>query len=114
MKVQIQNVFKSYFFSYTDLLIQNYNHKKENEKENSNWIELLEYLIENVISNGKKFFDVEQKSNFGASQILKISDETIQKFPNPSQNLSILILNTFDYLKSILNSSEHFKTFKYD
>ena len=114
MKVQIQNVFKSYFFSYTDLLVQNYNHKKENEKENSNWIELLEYLIENVISNGKKFFDVEQKSNFGASQILKISDETIQKFPNPSQNLSILILNTFDYLKSILNSSEHFKTLSND
>ena len=111
---QIKNVFKSYFFIYTDLFIQNYNIKKENEKVESNWIGLLEYLIGKVISNGKKLFEVEEKSNFAASQILKITDETIRKFPNLSENLSNLLLETFDYLKSILNTSEYFKTLSND
>ena len=114
MKEQIKNVFKSYFFIYTDLLIQTYNNKKENEKGESNWIELLEYIIGKVITNGKNLFEVEEKANFAASQILKITDETIRKFQKSRENLSNLILDTFDYLKNILNISEYYKTLSND
>ena len=94
----IINSFKNYFVSYVDLLIQNYNNK--NEKENEKFIKLIEYIINNIISNGEKYFGKDENVNYAASQILKLSYELINK--GNYANLEKEILNTFSYIKSII------------
>ena len=106
----IKNAFRSYFTSYADLMVQNYNSKSDNEKKNVNWIRLLEYIVGNVIKNGQKYFDVDEKANFGASKILKIADDVVQNYPDASQTLPKLLFECFPYIKGVINTSENWQT----
>ena len=53
--------FQTYFASYADLFVQNYRSKHENEKKDVKYIEIIIYIIENIILNGDKYFGKNEK-----------------------------------------------------
>ena len=107
----IKNGFKTFFSAYSDLLMQNILIKPEKKKE-KNFIDLIYYIISNILFNGIKYFDVDEKSNYGASNILKLADDIINN--NNDNDLKEKLINTFPYIKSVINSSENYKTLTND
>ena len=106
--------FQTYFASYADLFVQNYRSKHENEKKDVKYIEIITYIIENIILNGDKYFGKNEKSNYGASMILKVSDETINNYPDISEKIKLSLPKTVPYMKNVISSSENYLTIKND
>ena len=86
----ILSSFKTYFAAYADLFVQNYRSKHENEKKDVRYIEIIIYILENIIIYGDKYFSKAEKANYGASCILKVSSEIVNKYPDISQNILYL------------------------
>ena len=107
----VKNGFKTFFSAYSDLLMQHISVKSEKKKE-KNFIDLIYYITDNILVNGIKYFDVDEKSNYGASNILKLADDIINN--NNENNLKEKVINTFPYIKSVINSSENYKTLSND
>jgi len=85
---------------------------KSEKKKEKNFIDLIYYITDNILVNGIKYFDVDEKSNYGASNILKLADDIINN--NNENNLKEKVINTFPYIKSVINSSENYKTLSND
>ena len=107
--------FREYFTSFDDNLIQFFQAAKPDENElDPNLIKVLEYVIEHVIGNGKKYFGVDEKANYAASRILKLASEVVKRYPTVSQTLPPSLEKTFPYMKSVVNISEYLKTLNND
>ena len=110
----LKNAFKGLFTSYSDIIKQNNDRKKEEEKKDHDWIELLNYLVGDIISNGQKYFGEDEKPNYSASNILKISDDIVNNFYDECLNLPSNIKKCFSYIKSVIGFSDNWKTLKND
>ena len=110
----LKNAFKSFFSSYDLILKQNYDKKSDKKKKDPTWIELLNYLVGDIIFNGKKYFGVDEKPNYAASNILKIADTTVQNFPDHCLQLPTNLRKCFPYIKSVIGFSDFWKTLTND
>ena len=113
--VHIKNAFKGFFTSYSHVIKQNNDAKKEEEKKEPNWLDLLNYILGDVISKGKEYFGEDEKPNHAASNILKIADDIINE--SKPQEVSHLINNVkkcFPYIKGVIGFSDNWKTLKND
>ena len=110
----LKNAFKSFFASYNSIIKQDYDKKSEEEKKNPNFIELLNYIVGDVIINGKRYFGVDEKPNYAASNILKISDVIVQKYPKHCLNLATNLRKCFPYIKGVIGFSDNWRTLTND
>ena len=55
-----------------------------------------------VIFDSKKYFGVDEKPNFAASNILKITDDMIQNYPEYCLNLRENLKKCFLYMKKVI------------
>ena len=110
----LKNSFNSFFASYNLIIKQAYDRKNDEEKKEQTWIELLIYLVGEIIINGKKYFGVAEKPNYAASNILKISDIIIQNYPDHCLTLPEKLKNCFPYIKSVIGFSDNWKTLTND
>ena len=110
----VKNSFKSFFASYNLIIKQSYDRKKPEEKKDMTWIELLNYLVGNIIINGKKYFGVDEKPNYAASIVLRIAMFTIKAFPDKCLNLAENLRKCFPYIKSVIGFSYNWKTLRND
>ena len=111
----LKNAFKSFFSSYDDLVKQSYDKKTDEEKKDPNWTELLNYIVGDIIFNGKKYFGVDEKPNYAASNILKIADEIVCKnVLDQIMNLPENLKKCFPYIKGVIGCSDNWKTLKND
>ena len=112
--VPLKNAFKGLFTSYSDIIKQNNERKNDEEKKDPDWIELLNYLVGDIISNGKKYFGEDEKPNYSASNVLKIADDIVENFPDECLNLPENLIKCFPYIKSVIGFSDNWKTLKND
>ena len=110
----ILSSFKTYFAAYADLFVQNYRSKHENEKKDVRYIEIITYILENIIIYGDKYFSKAEKANYGASCILKVSSEIVNKYPDISQNIKTSLPKTVPYMKNVIKTSDNYLTIKND
>jgi thiaminase len=52
----LKNAFKGCFTAYSDIIKQSNDKKTDEEKMEQEWIDLLNFIVGNVISEGKKYF----------------------------------------------------------
>ena len=112
--IPLKNAFKGLFTSYSDIIKQNNDRKDDEEKKDPDWIELLNYLVGDIISNGKKYFGEDEKPNYSASNVLKIADDIVNNFPDECLNLPSNLKKCFPYIKSVIGFSDNWKTLKND
>ena len=110
----LKKAFKSFFASYNLIIKQNYDRKSSEEKKDPKWIELLNYLVGEIIFNGKKYFGVDEKPNYAASNVLKIADITCQNYHDHCLNLPENLRKCFPYIKSVIGFSDNWKTLTND
>ncbi|MBP5693836.1 MAG: hypothetical protein J6X03_00025, partial [Bacilli bacterium] len=110
----LKNAFKSFFASYNLIIKQNYDRKTDEEKKEQSWIELLNYLVGDIIFNGKKYFGVDEKPNYAASNVLKIADLTVQSFPDHCLSLPTNLRKCFPYIKGVIGFSDNWRTLTND
>ena len=110
----LKNSFKSFFTSYNLIIKQSFDRKSDIEKKDKIWIELLIYIVGEIIFNGKKYFGVDEKPNYAVSIVLKISDIIIQNFPDYCLNLPENLKKCFPYIKSVIGFSNNWKTLTND
>jgi len=106
----LKNAFKGFFGSYCDIVNQKNDRKTDEEKKNPKWIELLNYLVGEIIPEGKKYFGEDEKPNYSASNILKIADETVQNHPDNCLNLPSNLKKCFPYMKDVVGFSDFYRT----
>ena len=112
--IPLKNAWKGLFTSYSDI-IKIRNEKKDDEKKKDpKWINLLNYLVGDVIANGKKYFGEDEKPNYSASNVLKIADDMITDFPDECKNLPENIVKCFPYIKGVIGFSDNWRTLKND
>ena len=107
----IKNFFREYFVSYSDISLTNYNNALANNNDinnNKEFIEIIEYILENIIINGNNYFEKDERSNYGASVVLKISKDIYLK--NNNNKIYELLMKCLDYMKNVINFSENYKT----
>ena len=113
--VKLKNAFKGFFTSYSLIIKQCNDRRKEEERKDINWLELPNYILGEVISKGKEYFVVEEKPNFAASNILKIADDIINESkPEEVNNLINNAKKCFPYIKGVIGFSDNWKTLKND
>ena len=113
--IPMKNAFKGFFTSYSHIIKQNNDSKKEEEKKDPNWLELLNYIIGDVISKGKEYFGEDEKPNHAASNILKIADDIINESkPEEIINLPTNVKKCFPYIKGVIGFSDYWRTLKND
>ena len=113
--IPLKNAFKGFFTSYSQIIKQNNDSKDEEEKKDPNWLELLNYIVGDVISKGKEYFGEDEKPNYAASNILKISDDIINESkPEEIINLPKNVKKCFPYIKSVIGFSDNWRTLKND
>ena len=112
--IPLKNAFKGLFTSYSDIIKQNNERKNDEEKKDPDWIELLNYLVGDIISNGKKYFGEDEKPNYSASNVLKIADDIVENFPDECLNLPKNLIKCFPYIKSVVGFSDNWRTLKND
>ena len=113
--IPIKNAFKGFFTSYSHIIKQHNDAKKEEEKKDPNWLNLLDYIVGDVISQGKEYFGEDEKPNYAASNILKISDEIISDSqPEEIITLPKNVKKCFTYIKGVVGISDNWKTLKND
>ena len=113
--VNIKNAFKGFFTSYSHIIKQCNDSKKEEERKDINWLELLNYILGEVISKGKEYFGEDEKPNYAASNILKIADDIINESkPEEVSNLISNVKKCFPYIKGVIGFSDNWKTLKND
>ena len=110
----LKKAFKSFFASYNLIIKQSYDRKSSEEKKDPKWIELLNYLVGEIIFNGKKYFGVDEKPNYAASNVLKIADITCQNYHDHCLNLPENLRKCFPYIKSVIGFSDNWKTLTND
>ena len=113
--IPMKNAFKGFFTSYSHIIKQNHERKNEEEKKEPNWLDLLNYIIGDVISEGKEYFGEDEKPNYAASNILKIADDIINE-SNPDEiiNLPKNVKKCFNYIKGVIGFSDNWRTLKND
>ena len=113
--IPMKNAFKGFFTAYSHIIKQNNDRKSEEEKKEKDWIDLLNYIIGDVISNGKEYFGEDEKPNYSGSNILKIADDIINESkPEEILELPKNIKKCFNYIKSVIGFSDNWKTLKND
>ena len=112
--VPLKNAFKGFFGSYCDIVKQKNDRKTDEEKKNPKWIELLNYLVGDIIPEGKKYFGEDEKPNYSASKVLKIADETVQNHPDNCLNLPENLKKCFPYMKDVVGFSDFYRTLAND
>ena len=113
--IPMKNAFKGFFTSYSHIIKQNNDRKNEEEKKEQNWLDLLNYIVGDVISEGKEYFGEDEKPNYAASNILKIADDIINESqPEEIINLPKNIKKCFPYIKSVIGFSDNWRTLKND
>ena len=110
----LKNAFKSFFTSYNEIIKQNHDNKSDKKKKEPKWIELLNYLVGDIIFNGKKYFGEDEKPNYAASNVLKISDSVVQDFPDHCLNLPENLKKCFPYMKGVIGFSDNWRTLTND
>ena len=96
--IPLKNAFKGLFTSYNDIIKQNKDRKNDKGKKEPDWIELLNYLIGDIISNNKKYFGEDEKQNYSVSNVLQKADDIVNnykeifsKYPSIKKFIQILI-----------------------
>ena len=113
--IPLKNAFKGFFTSYSHVIKQNNDRKNEEERKEKNWLDLLNYIIGEVISNGKEYFGEDEKPNYAASNILKIADDIINESkPEEIIELPKNVKKCFTYIKGVIGFSDNWKTLKND
>ena len=113
--IPMKNAFKGFFTSYSHIIKQNHERKKEEEKKEPNWLDLLNYIIGDVISEGKEYFGEDEKPNYAASNILKIADDIInESSPEEIIDLPKNVKKCFTYIKGVVGFSDNWRTLKND
>ena len=110
----LKNAFKSYFSSYDNIVKQSYDKRSNEKKKDPSWIELLNYLVGDIIFKGDKYFGTDEKPNYAASNILKIADTTCQNFPDECGELPNNVKKCFPYMKNVIGFSDYWKTLTND
>ena len=103
------NVFDSYFCSYNEILEQHFQSKDDYSDIDKDYIDILLYIINNIIVNGEKYFGNEETPNFIASRLLK-NASVLSKHPDKipqSKDLIKAIEGAFPYLENLFLKSEH-------
>ena len=77
---ELLKAFNSYFFSYGNIVIQNYTliEKDKEDKIDTNFVDKLIYINQNILINGKKNLDVDKNDSnphYIAGKLIKICDE---------------------------------------
>ena len=77
---ELLKAFNSYFFSYGNIVIQNYTliEKDKEDKIDANFVDKLIYINKNILINGKKNLDVDKNDSnphYIAGKLIKICDE---------------------------------------
>lgn len=99
----IANVFRSYWNSYNDIIYQNYISFNDQSEVDKDYIKTLEYMVKNIIVNGKKYFETKQRPNFIASRVLKTASVI-------SKDLLPDIEKCYEYLMYLLTTSDNCDT----
>jgi len=110
----LKNAFKSYFTSYNDIIKQRNDKEPEKTKKAPKWIELLNYLTGDIICNGKQYFGEDEKPNYAASNVLKISDTVVQDFPDNCLQLPQNLKKCFPYMQGVIGFSDNWRTLTND
>ena len=103
------NIFDSYFCSYNEILEQRYQSIEDYSEVDKDYVDILLYIINNIIVNGDKYFGKEETPNFIASRLLKnasILSNHPDKIPQ-ANDLIKAIENAFPYLENLFFNSEH-------
>ncbi len=110
----LKNAFKGFFTSYSDIIKQNNDRKKDDEKLDPSWINLLNYIVGDVISDGQKYFGEDEKPNYSASNVLKIADDLVSDFPDECGEIPHNLKKCFPYIKGVVGFSDNWKTLTND
>ena len=110
----LKNAFKGFFTSYSDIIKQNNDRKKDDEKLDPSWINLLNYIVGDVISDGQKYFGEDEKPNYAASNVLKIADDLVSDFPDECGEIPHNLKKCFPYIKGVVGFSDNWKTLTND
>ena len=106
----ILKTFDSYFVSYGEILNQHYNlmkSKKDNNTEKPEFVNDLIYINKNILINGQKILDVDQKDSNPhcvACRLVKICDDLSLK-----ENPEIKIENKNDIISSLIDCYSYFE-----
>ena len=106
LKNEIKRSFKHFFSSYCEIVVDIYN---SNYKNINNMILLIEYILDKIIINSKKYFNTDERFNYYFSFLLKIIIEIIMQNQN-LDNLYSLLINCFPYFKEVISKSENWET----
>ena len=78
------------------------------------WINLLNYIVGDVISDGQKYFGEDEKPNYAASNVLKIADDLVTDFPDECGEIPHNLKKCFPYIKGVVGFSDNWKTLTND
>lgn len=95
----VANVFRSYWNSYNDIIYQNYISINDQNEVDKDYIKTLEYMVKNIIINGKKYFESKHRPNFIASRVLKTASII-------SNDLLSDIEKCYEYLMHLFTTSD--------
>ena len=110
--IPLKNAWKGLFTSYSDIIKLKNDRKNEEQKKKPKWIELLNYLVGDIISKGKTYFGEDEKPNYSASNVLKIADDVVNNYPDECLNLPDNIKKCFPYIKGVIGFSDNWRTLK--
>ena len=110
--ILLKNEFKGVLTSYSDIIELRNEKKDDDKKREPKWINLLNYLVEGVISDDKKYFGEDEKPNYSAWNVLNIADYTVNDFLEECKNLPENIVKCFPYIKGVIGFSDNWRTLK--
>ena len=110
--IPLKNAWKGLFTSYSDIVKLRNDRKNEEQRLKPKWVNLMNYLVGDMISKGKTYFGEDEKPNYSASNILKIANDMVNNDPDECKNLEDNIKKCFPYMKGVIQASDNWKTLK--
>ena len=111
---KIKGAFRGYFTAYAEILNQNNEVKSDNEKKDPEWVNILDYVVGDVIAHSTEYLGDDERPNYSASKILKIADNNVNKYPGNCGKLETELKDNVPYVKGVVHFSNNFKTLNND